>query len=205
MSVIRYNIAIRQGGNAVDIRELLAEKKITKYRLSKISGVPHTTVADIFSGKAKIENCSAGIVYKLAKALDVPMETLLEDAMEFRSDFETFKSNVCHRVKEMGDIDFIIETVKSDIIRTLFKRKWYPESLYLLAMVDYLCRENEMRLCASYNDIRQMRLAEPLFPLGIITLTLAQKSDEPKERSLKEAIPEFMRFNIVESEVRNVV
>ena len=30
------------------------------------------------------------------------------------------------------------------------------------------------------------------------------KNDELKHRSIMEAIPEFMRFNIVESEVRNV-
>ncbi len=31
------------------------------------------------------------------------------------------------------------------------------------------------------------------------------KNDKIKEQALEEAIPEFLRYNIVESEVRNVI
>lgn len=58
--------------------------------------------------------------------------------MEKRCSFELFKSNVCHRLKEQGDIDFLIETLKEDMIRQYYDKKWYPESFYLLAMVDYI-------------------------------------------------------------------
>lgn len=36
--------------------------------------------------------------------------------MEKRCSFELFKSNVCHRLKEQGDIDFLIETLKEDMM-----------------------------------------------------------------------------------------
>ena len=36
--------------------------------------------------------------------------------MEKRCNFELFKSNVCHRLKESGDIDFLIETLEKDMI-----------------------------------------------------------------------------------------
>ena len=52
---------------------------MTKYRLSKISGVPHTTLNDICSGKTRIERCSVETLYKISKALRVPMEMLIED------------------------------------------------------------------------------------------------------------------------------
>ena len=123
---------------------------------------------------------------------------------EHRAAFETFKSNICHSVKDMGDIEFIIETLEANRIRTLYQKQWYPESLYLLAMVDYLSRENDLPVCSDYDDIRATRLREPIYPSGILTMCAALKSDEPKKESLNEAIPEFMRFNIVESEVRNV-
>jgi len=193
-----------KGELLMSITELLEQKSLTKYRLSKISGVPQTTVTDICAGKARIEKCSADTLYKLAKALDVPMETLIEDAMEYRSDFETFKSNICHMVKDMGDMDFIIETLELDRIRKLYQKRWYPESLYLLAMTDYLCRENNLPLCEEYSDIRGARLNEPVFPSSVIAMSIASKSDKPKRDSMIDAIPEFMRFNIVESEVRNV-
>jgi len=186
------------------INDLLTEKKMTKYRLAKKSGVPQTTVTDICSGKAKIKNCSGETIYKLAKALDVSMELLVADSVEYRAGFETFKSNVCHAVKDMGDIDFIIDILESDEIRKLYHKQWYPESLYMLAMVDYLSRENDLPLCKEYNDIRTMRLAEPIFPASIIAMSAVSKSDKPKNDSVSAAIPEFMRFNIVENEVRNV-
>ena len=75
--------------------------------------------------------------------------------MEKRCSFELFKSNVCHRLKEQGDIDFLIETLKEDMIRQYYDKKWYPESFYLLAMVDYISRENNVPICNDYNDSAQ--------------------------------------------------
>ena len=186
------------------INELIDQKGITKYRLAKSSGIPHTTVIDICSGKARIEKCSGETLFKLAKVLDVSMETLVEDVMEYRPGFEIYKSNVCHMVHDMGDLNFIAKMLESDRVKELWERRWYAESLYLLAMVDYLCRENDLPVCAEYAKMRSARLSETLYPTGILALSVALKSDEPKIESLKEAIPEFMRFNIVESEVRNV-
>ncbi len=54
---------------------------MTKYRLSVQSGVPHATLNDIFSGKTKLEKCSAETVYKLSKALGVSMELLTESGI----------------------------------------------------------------------------------------------------------------------------
>jgi len=188
----------------MDLNDLLEQKDITKYRLSKLSGVPQTTIVDICSGKAKIEKCSADTIYKLAKALDVTMESLIGGAMEYRPEFEVYKSNICHLVKDMGDMDFIIDILETDRIRKLYHKKWYPESLYLLAMVDYLSRENGLPVCREYNDLRRARLSETVFPASVVAMSAASRSDKPKADSLSAAIPEFMKYNIVESEVRNV-
>jgi transcriptional regulator with XRE-family HTH domain len=189
----------------MDINKLIEQKNLTKYRLSKQSGVPFATLSEICSGKAKIEKCAADTVYKLSHALGVTMEDLLAERMAYRPAFETFKSNVCHRLHDRGDMDFIIEVLEKGEIRNLYQRGWYPEALYLLAMVDYISRENGIPVCADYNDIRAAKLRKPLYPASILTLCAATHSDAPKVQSQKEAIPEFMRFNIVESEVRNVL
>lgn len=123
---------------------------------------------------------------------------------EYRSSFETFKSTVCHRVKDMGDIDFIITTLENDTIRDLYKRKWYSESLYLLGMVDYLSKINDLPMCTNYSDIRSKKLAQPLYPLSILIKAAVMKDDTIKEEAKKKAIPEFLQFNIVESDVRNL-
>lgn len=134
------------------------------------------------------------------------MEMLLEPCFEKRSTFDVFKSNICHRVKELDDWDFIIDTLEKDEIRKYYNRKWYAESFYLLAMLDYLSRLNDVPLCSRYDDLRKYRLQEPIYPSSVLmTAAVSKRSEEIKERARREAIPEFIRFNIVESEVRNVV
>ena len=60
----------------VDI--LMERNHMTKYRLSRASGIPHATLNDICSGKTKIEKCTAETIYRLAQALNVSMEQLVE-------------------------------------------------------------------------------------------------------------------------------
>lgn len=42
------------------------------------------------------------------------------------------------------------------------------------------------------------------FPAGVVVSYAATGDERIKEKALANAIPEFIRFNIVESEVRNV-
>ena len=188
------------------INSLMAQKSITKYQLAKNSQLPYTTVSDICSGKTQLEKCSADTIYKLAKALKVTMEELLAPYMKPRSSFDLFKSSICHRVKEMGDIDFLIEVLEKDEIRTYHARKWHEESLYLLAMVDYLSRLHDIPLCDLYNDLRCMKFKKPVFPKSVLAAAaVSTDAAKVKEAAICKSIPEFIRFNIVESEVRNVV
>ncbi len=191
------------------INAILNQQNMTKYRLAKESGIPHATISDICSGKAQIEKCSAETLYKIAKVLSVSIEDLIRDRMEapqeHRSTFDVFKSNVCHRVKDIGDIDFIIEVLESNTIRQYYEKKWMAECLYLLAMVDYLSRENDLPICVEYNDLRSKKLARPLYPLSVVLADAVSQTTIHADRSYKAAIPEFLRFNIVESDIRNVV
>ncbi len=187
------------------IPDVLKEKKMSIYRLAKISEVPYATLNDICNGKTRLEKCSAETVYRLAGALNVSMEEMLAPCMMKRPSFENFKSTVCHRVREKGDIPFIIDMLERQDIRAYFDRKWYPESLYLLAMLDYLSRENNMPLCDEYDDIRRCKLEDPIYPASVRAVSAAAGSDAALKRASEEAIPEFKRFNIIESEVRNVV
>ena len=72
------------------INEQLKKQNMTKYRLSRESGVPQATINDICSGKADPEKCSAGTLYRLAKVLGITIEDILESAeAERRRAFET--------------------------------------------------------------------------------------------------------------------
>ena len=58
--------------------ELMRQKNMSMYKLSKNSQVPYTTLNDIVSGKTRLQKCSAETVYRLSRELGVSMEALLE-------------------------------------------------------------------------------------------------------------------------------
>ena len=61
------------------LADLLSEQGISKYSLSKNSGVPYTTLSDICSGKTSLEKCSAETVDKTER-----MSSSHEDRMRQR-------------------------------------------------------------------------------------------------------------------------
>ena len=187
------------------IQDILKQKNTSIYRLAKVSEVPYATVNDICNGKAQLEKCSAETIYRIAHALDVSMEDLLAPCFLKRGSFENFKSTVCHRLKELGDIDFIAYTLESKEIRTYYERKWYPECLYMLAMLDYISRENGIPLCDEYDDLRRYKLEKLVYPASILAMSAAAKDKTVLYKAAMTAIPEFKRFNIIENEVRDIV
>lgn len=62
----------------MNLQTALNERNISMYRLSKISGIPKTTIIDICAGRSSLEKCSAKTVQLIAKALNCTMEELLE-------------------------------------------------------------------------------------------------------------------------------
>lgn len=122
-----------------------------------------------------------------------------------RSSFEIFKSNICHLVKDKGELSFIRDMLCSDEISKLYKRKWYAECLYLLAMIDYLSRKNDIPLYNGYDKLRTGKLDKVLYPSGIMAMYSLSGDESILIKSFDEPIPEFKRFNIVENEIENVV
>ena len=123
----------------------------------------------------------------------------------YRSNFELFKSAICHRLKDMGDIDFIIHTLTSGEIRTFYERQWYPECLYLLAMLDHISKLNDIPLCSDFNDLRGRKLSRVIYPRDVLLLCALYHNDDAKKQAEEDAIPEFRQYNIIESDIRNVV
>ncbi len=143
---------------------------------------------------------SAAPVLKIVSLADFLSPCLIK-----RSNFENFKSAVCHRVKEKGDIMFIHDTLEGGDIRSYYDRGWYPECFYLLAMLDYISRKNGVPLCDEFDDLRQYKLEKPAYPAGVRAISLAAGNDSALRTAEEQAIPEFKRFNIIENDVRNVV
>ena len=58
--------------------ELLNDKDLTIYKLSKESGVAKTTLFDIASGKSNILDCTARNLLKISNVLNVSIEDLIK-------------------------------------------------------------------------------------------------------------------------------
>lgn len=114
-------------------------------------------------------------------------------------DISVFKSQVCHTLKEMGDVDFMLDVIEKDRIRTAWDNKSFFEAFYFLGMLDYLSRLHDIPLCTRYDDIRGRKLAEPVYPTGILLMERATK-----EHLKTPPIFEFQKYNIYEYNVRDV-
>lgn len=73
------------------LEAMLADKNMSKYQLSKESGVPKSTILDICSGKSTIERCSAKTIQQIAAALDCTMEDIMNLSLAGRYDPESGK------------------------------------------------------------------------------------------------------------------
>ncbi len=186
------------------ITNYLEQTKTNKHQLSKKSGIPYTTICDICTGKTPLNKCSAENIYKLSKATGISCDDIIASACSGHVDFENFKSNVCHELKRKGDIQFIKDTLESNLIPQYFTQLRYREALYLLDMLDYVSRKNNIPWCTEYEKYRHYYFSEPIYPKSLLIRAEATHNESIKEDALKNAIPEFKRSNIVENEVENV-
>lgn len=71
-------------------------------------------------------------------------------------------------------------------------------------MVDFLSGIHGIPLCNQYDRMRGQKLEKVIYPKDVELARKLSPELDVREQSRKEAIPEFMRFNIVEKEIRNV-
>lgn len=73
------------------INEVIKEKGMSRYSLSKISGIPWATLSDICSGKTSLKRCNAQTLQKLSVAFGMTIEEILELKVEPATDKNTGK------------------------------------------------------------------------------------------------------------------
>lgn len=180
------------------IDEILYDRKMTRKEFSQKSNIPYSCIEDICNLKSNINNISFGNALKIAKTLDIKVEdvSLLQD----QCDFNIFKSNIQHEIKEKTYLKFIVETLQADRIQNMFKYNNKQEALYLLACIDYLSRINEIPLYEKLNKYRSYKSSKVIYPRDLL-----MEDEKTKKEALKKSIPEFKNFNIVEVDFLNVI
>ena len=82
--------------------ELLKQKNITIYTLSKRSGIPYTTVNDLIRGKTSISNMSLKNAIAIAEVLNLNVYELLNIQCVQLIDFRYFRNSVLSDLKRKG-------------------------------------------------------------------------------------------------------
>lgn len=54
----------------------MKQKNLSRYELSKKSGIPYTTLTDLIQKRTRLEKSSAETVYKLSKVMGISMDEL---------------------------------------------------------------------------------------------------------------------------------
>lgn len=193
----------------MNLRFALKNKDVSGYRLSKQSGIPQTTVADIISGAADILDCSALTVYRLSHVLGLSADELIESAIEQKklesANRSVFRSNVCHAVSKEGDLSFIKDVLENKRIQKAKEEGRRFEAFYLLGMVDCLCRVNGLPSPSDFACLRKMKLRRQYHPASLSLVSKILPKGEDAMKAINGAIPEFLRFNIVEGDIRNAI
>lgn len=124
-------------------------------------------------------------------------------------DFELFKSEACHCVRRYGDKKFIEELLNDDQITYCFNKKMYAETFYLLAMLDYLKKVNNIAITDKYDYLRKQQLNVLLFPRDIVLMDKLMPNKNIKQKYINECKSnpcsrEFLKYNIIEGDIRDV-
>lgn len=183
----------------MNIKNYLKSNDISIYKVANDAQVAYPTVFNIVNGKVDIMNCALGVVKKIADALGLTIDELIT-LCDKNYNFALFRGEQCHQVKRMGELDYVIDLLESHKIEYYWNLDMRAESFYLVAMLDYLSKRNDLPICNNYNEIRKYKLEKPIYPPDT---ELSEKllNNNAREDALKHAIPEFLEYNIVECEV----
>lgn len=181
--------------------DLLTDNKLSLYKLSQQTLVPYSTLTDIRSGKAKLENCSVKVVKRIADAFRLSVNELLD----YAEDFEIFRCNTLHHLKysQRDELCFLNELLSSERIEYYFKMHSYSKALYLLALADYLCDKHHVKRVTKYEPLRKLKLKKLLMSNDLLLIKRVV-SEERFSEIISSMMPEFLKYNIVEDDLYNV-
>ncbi len=192
------------------LRSVLNDKNISLYQLEKASHISHATLNDIYNERSNIDNCSILVMSKIAASLNMDIDDLYKkltyrdlSLFTYNEDFDLFKSDTLQRLKREKEEDFIKRMATTDVINNYYQNNKYKEALYLLALLDYLSKKNSLPILKQYDYLRVYKL-DKVYVSKSLYLLLAYKSTTVTS-IYKECIKEFLKYNIVEAEIDNVI
>ena len=162
------------------LNELMNARQMSRTELSARSRVPESTLRDILSGKTQLDRCEAATLYDLAGALQVSIEDILENYWEEMNAPEASRP-VVQDEGSLASFYMLTET--------------FLEQLHAMGLVDFLCRKNQVRKDARYEEYRKVRLDKPVYALHTLEKTECGGLNVLDDAQ-NQAIPELAHFGI---------
>ena len=202
------------------INELMAERNMTLEDLRAESGVPESTLRDILDGVSHIPNCKASTLYDIAIALDTTVEEILEEFWDEEDHGgEDDDCDLFALSNEPLDLFYHMQKVVLDMLNSASSDKSFMNSarkvgiinkltnagsttmvLYLVGLIDYLCRINNLPRWEELDVFHDYTLENAVYPANMMNfMGDTAKLLEAKADIRYRAIPEFLRFNIYET------
>lgn len=116
----------------MNFEQLLLSVPISVNQLSKISNVPRTTILDIVRGRSEMKKASGETLYKIAKTLNVSIESLIELDSPFDFDSITGKPKDCSyfECSLSDDMTHILRNLKKSICeKNVLKQSYWKDQL----------------------------------------------------------------------------
>lgn len=205
------------------LNDLMVEHNMSRASLSKMSGVPDSTLRDILNGKAQIDRCEAGTLLDIAEALDTTVEEIVHHYLDERFDMIDFfddepEQKFVHDNNSLltfyGMVDAVIQArkechdfrtaffiIEDEMIEKLYSMGHYREALFLLGIVDYVSKKYGMTKDDRFDAYRNRPLDSPVYSLNTLAdYDDAEEMNEAKAYAEAYAIPELAAFNIFMTE-----
>lgn len=185
------------------LKQVLNNKKISAYTLAKETKIPYSTICDLVNGKTSIQNISLKYGLSIADYLKMDPKDLLKLTTVELIDFRYFRNNLLHDLKRTDPSVFVNRLISRKEIDFCVKNNGLDRALYLLALIDYLCRQYQIEINPNrYSTLRKEKLDKPLFP-GSELVHFDTIEDAERQLGIT-VLPEFRAFNIIEEDVWNV-
>lgn len=173
----------------MNIKKYLKERNISIRTMSNITAIPYSTLSDIVNEKVKLEDCQ----FKTLKKIAVFMNISIDDLVYEYEDFQTFRNSLHHMIVRTDELDLILYIIESKKIDYYVLHEDYIKALYLLSVLDYFSRINDISLCKNYSSLRTKKLNKPFLVNNI-----------PVE-DVNKCIDEFVAHNIFEGDLYDAV
>ncbi len=111
-----------------------------------------------------------------------------------RQDFQTFRNNLHHRLRSIGDIDLLLEILEQRVIDYYEQQEDMLKALYLLSFIDYTSKNHNIPLCSEYSSLRRKKLVPPYYV-----------GDMVPWRDDSNCIDEFVLHNIYEGDLYDAI